>query len=121
MESQQVKSLRRFFWLPVLGALLGGCAKPPLYSWGHYEEIIYVSYSAPGKLPLEAQVERLEADFEKARSANRPVPPGWHANLGVLYYQLGKADQAKQEFETEKANFPESAVFMDRLMASMKK
>ena len=49
------------------------------------------------------------------------MPPGWHAHLGYLYFELGKSDQARQEFETEKANFPESAVFMDRLLANLNK
>ena len=54
-------------------------------------------------------------------SENKPVPPGFHAHLGYLYYQLGKADAARQELQTEKAEFPESAVFMDRLLANLEK
>jgi len=101
--------------------LLTGCAAPTLYSWGNYESVIYTSYAKPGSMPAERQVELLEADYQKARSQNKPVPPGWHAHLGYLYYQLGKADQARQEFETEKAQFPESAVFMDRLLGNLAK
>ncbi|HSU55273.1 MAG TPA: DUF4810 domain-containing protein [Candidatus Dormibacteraeota bacterium] len=98
-----------------------GCSSPSLYSWGHYEDVIYVSYNAPGKMPPERQVEILEADYQKARSANKPVPPGFHAHLGHLYFHLGKYDQARQEFETEKANFPESAVLMNRMLAGLSK
>ena len=107
--------------LPLIALLLAGCATPTLYSWGQYENLIYVSYAAPGRVPPEAQVEKLEQDYQKARSKNKRMPPGWHAHLGHLYYQLGKADQARQEFQTEKAEFPESAVFMDRLLANLKK
>jgi len=103
-------------------ALFAGCARrPTLYSWGQYEDLIYASYAKPGEMPPERQVEKLEEDYQKARSENKPVPPGWHAHLGYLYFQLGKLDQARQEFETEKAAFPESAVFMDRLLAKFKK
>lgn len=113
--------MKRFVGLSALLALLTGCAEPTIYSWGHYEDVIYVSYSAPGKMSPEMQVGKLEEDYQKARAANKPVPPGWHAHLGYLYFELGKSDQARQEFETEKANFPESAVFMDRLLANLKK
>jgi hypothetical protein len=61
------------------------------------------------------------SSYQKARSENRPVPPGFHAHLGYLYFQLGKLDQAQQELETEKAQFPESAVFMDRLLSNLRK
>ncbi len=101
--------------------LLAGCAAPTLYSWGHYEELIYAFYAAPGKVSPEMQIEKLEEDYQKARAANQRVPPGFHAHLGYLYFQIGKMDQARQEFETEKVQFPESAVFMDRLLSNLKK
>jgi hypothetical protein len=100
-------------------SLLAGCASPSLYSWGSYEAVVYATYAKPGAVPPERQIELLEQDYQKARSANKPVPPGFHAQLGYLYYQIGRLDQARQEFETEKANFPESAVFMDRLLARL--
>jgi hypothetical protein len=37
-----------------------------------------------------------------------------------MYYQVGRGDQAHQELMTEKAQFPESAVFVDRLLANVK-
>lgn len=121
MEAGPGRPMSRLAWLPVLCALLIGCAKPTLYSWGRYEELIYVSYAAPGKVSPEMQVEQLEQDYQKARAENKRVPPGFHAHLGYMYFQLGKLDQARQELETEKAEFPESAVFVDRLLANLRK
>ncbi|HTI97771.1 MAG TPA: DUF4810 domain-containing protein [Dongiaceae bacterium] len=103
--------------LAALLAGLAGCVTPPMYSWGHYEDLLYASYTSPDKATPDLQITQLEADLQKARAANRPVPPGFHAHLGYLYYQVGKADLAQQEFQTEKQLFPESAVFMDRLLA----
>ena len=111
-------------WLTFLAAtiVLAGCAGPkPLYTWGSYEPLIYTMYAKPEKATPEFQVEKLEADFQKARAKNKAVPPGFHAHLGYMYYALGKFDAARQEFQTEKVNFPESAVFMDRLLANLEK
>jgi hypothetical protein len=103
-------------------ALLTGCGGPKtIYSWGSYEGLVYDMYAKPGKATPELQAAKLEEDFQKARAQNKPVPPGFHAHLGYMYFELGKADAARQEFETEKANFPESAVFMDRLLARLNK
>jgi len=101
--------------------LLTGCLPPTLYTWGHYDNVIYIAYEKPGKMPPERQVELLEQDYQKARATNKRMCPGFHAQLGYAYYQLGKLDQARQEFETEKADFPESAVLMNRLLANLKK
>jgi len=95
-----------------------GCAgKPLIYEWGSYEQQVYAMYSDPGKVPVEEQIENLERDYQVARSVDKPVPPGYHAHLGYLYYQSGKADPARQSFETEKKLFPESAHYMDFLIS----
>ena len=103
----------------LIATVLVGCAakKPTLYLWGGYEDQVYAIYSDTGKLPIEEQLQNLENDYQKARAANKPVPPGYHAHLGYLYFQLGKTDQALQSFKTEKELFPESTIYMDRLIA----
>ena len=103
-----------------LGILLPGCSTT-LYSWGRYEQRIYASHVAPGTMSLEAQAAEFERDGEKARAERKRMPPGFHAQLGYLYVQLGKLDQARRELEAERAEFPESAVFVDRVLASLKK
>ena len=114
--------MRKFIGVFLSLVALAGCtSRHTVYSWGHYEDVVYSSYAKRGQVPPEKQIEELEQDYQEARSNHQPAPPGWHAHLGSLYYQVGKLDQAKQEFETEKATFPESAVFMDRLLARLKK
>jgi hypothetical protein len=101
--------------------LFGGCQNArPLYYWGHYETLAYQSYVAPGKTSPETQIEKLKEDLQKAAAANLPAHPGLHAQLGYLYYQLGKYDEAVKEFEAEKSLFPESAAFMDRMLQQPK-
>jgi hypothetical protein len=109
--------------LVVSACALVGCASAPpsLYEWGQYESQIYASYNDPGKVSPEEQIQKLEADYQKARGKNKAVPPGFHAQLGYLYFQIGKADQALQSFETEKQLFPESSVYMNRAIAKLKK
>ncbi len=101
-------------------AMLAGCVTPPrpLYAWGSYQELVYASYKNPGETPPERQVELLEKDRQLALAQHAHMPPGWHAHLGVLYYQLGKADEAVRELDAEKEEFPESTVFVDRLLAN---
>jgi hypothetical protein len=112
--------MMRLLVLATLSTALLGCAAPKtMYAWGSYEELLYSSYAAPGSAPPERQIEALERDYQQARAANKRVPPGWHAHLGYLYYQTGKHDQALQELKTEKAEYPESTVFVDRLLTNI--
>ncbi|MFJ7141984.1 DUF4810 domain-containing protein [Pseudomonas sp. JDS08PS003] len=100
--------------------LLAGCSGPKtLYQWETYQAQTYEYFK--GEEAREAQVEALERDLQKIKSTGKAVPPGYHAHLGMLYADLGKDDQMVQQFNTEKALFPESARYMDFLLKSAKK
>lgn len=103
-------------------ALLGGCvAQPqPLYHWSGYQEQVYAHFTGESSDPAQ-QIAALEASLQEARSRAQTPAPGFHAHLGMLYAQVGKADQVRQQFETEKALFPESAAYMDFLLRNAAK
>ncbi len=101
-------------------ATLTACSSPrSLYYWGSYEEQLYSDYMEPGKIPPEQQLLDLEKDLQLMQASNAHPHPGFHAHMGYLYFQIGKADRALQAFETEKKLFPESAVYMNRLIARL--
>ena len=98
-------------------ALAAGCAQPAktLYHWGSYQDQVYTYFKHQGE-DVHAQIIALEADVQVARAKDTVMPPGFHAHLGMLYAQAGKQDQVLQQFETEKALFPESSEFMNFLI-----
>lgn len=112
-----MKALRHLGALVIVA--LAGCQSGEHYYWGHYEDLVYVSYADPGKITPESEAQMLEQDIRDAGGANKPVPPGVHAHLGNVYFQLGKLDLAQREFETEKQLYPESAVLMNRMIAAL--
>ena len=95
--------------------LLGGCAtaSKTLYQWGGYQQQVYKHFQGEGP---EAQIAALEESYQKMRAEGGKPPPGYHAHLGMLYAEIGQGDQAVQQFQTEKALFPESAAYMDFLL-----
>lgn len=101
--------------------LLAGCQSPDAYYWGHYESVIYDMYNTPEKASPEQLAAILEQDEQKAASKNKPLPPGFHAQLGYLYAQMGKTDLARQQYEKEKQMYPESAVLMNRMLGNQAK
>lgn len=120
--AETVSNQKKILFLTLaLAALMTGCRSPDVYYWGYYENLVYVSYTKPDKATPEMQARTMEEDVQKAISANKPLPPGFHAHLGNLYFQMRKTDLALSEFQKEKAQFPESAVFMDRLIANLAK
>jgi hypothetical protein len=76
-------------------------------------------YADPGDAQPGEQIDELSEDIATAEAKGRVVPPGVHAHLGYMYLQQGNAMASRAEFETEKRLYPESAVFMDRLLSQM--
>lgn len=112
-------------WREVAALLLGctllaGCSgQKSLYQWESYQPQVYEYFK--GESSKEEQAIALERDLEKIKAKNGAVPPGYHAQLGLLYSSLGKDDQMIQQLRTEKALFPESAPYMDFLMNNASK
>jgi hypothetical protein len=109
---------------PVIAAsaLLTGCAArhdPSLYQWGAYQPQVYEYFK--GQKEPEAQIDALEKSLQQIRAKGDMPPPGFHAQLGMLYAGVDKSGQAMQEFEAEKALFPESSAYMDFLMKKKSK
>lgn len=94
--------------------LLSGCAsKPQIYHWGSYENQIYARFSATSN--PEQQIDEMEKILQTNQS-NKPIPPGFHAHLGLLYGEAGRINEMREHFAIEKQLFPESAAFMDFLL-----
>lgn len=101
--------------------LLTGCATGPgpLYYWGDYQPALYGHFTK--ETGPQEQIASLEAGLEKVRAAGKPVPPGYNAHLGLLYAEGEQTDQMLKYFEAEKALYPESASYMDFLLAKFKR
>jgi hypothetical protein len=103
-----------------MGSALAGCAEAPkrLYYWEGFQGQLYEHFRADSSSP-EDQLRILDAQAQKARASGAALPPGFRAHLAMIYLRLGRDGEAKQELEAEKANFPESAKYMDFLLKRM--
>jgi hypothetical protein len=89
-----------------------------MYSWGDFPHQQYdvLSHETANS---DEQIHTMEAQAEKARASNLALPPGFRAHLGMLYLNTGNADRARELWVAEKSAFPESASYMDRLLARL--
>lgn len=113
-----VVTLRHAAALSAASVVLAGCAGPqPLYQWEGYQTQVYEYFKGESK---EQQVIALESGLQKIQAKGGAAPPGYHAQLGMLYLNLGKDDQMVKEFQTEKTLFPEATPYMDFLLRNVK-
>lgn len=114
---KQWVTLRNAALLSAVGVLAGCAAPKSMYQWEGYQSQVYEYFKGESK---EAQITALESGLEKIKAKGGSVPPGYHAQLGMLYLNVGKGDQMIKEFQTEKTLFPEATPYMDFLMRNVK-
>lgn len=97
--------------------LFAGCASNNnQYYWGEYEALIYQTHIQPENASPLVQIEKLQADIQKAQAKGKLIPPGLYAHLGLMYAANGDKDLAITSLKKEKELFPDAAVFIDGLI-----
>jgi len=92
-----------------------GCAtQHQHYDWGSYDPSLYDYYKNPAKVGELST--SLQAIIDAADKAHAVVPPGIYAEYGYLQMQQGKNQRAVDLFKQEESHWPESRVFMDRMI-----
>ncbi len=98
-----------------LTVTLAGCANThQAYNWGRYDPALYAYYKVPANEP-QFEAALLEI-IQPTGSKTGAVPPGIFAEYGYLRLQQGNPAEAVQFFRQEEAHWPESRVFMERMI-----
>lgn len=102
--------------LAVAALAASGCAgKVTTYRWGNYDEVLYAHYKAPQE--RQAYIASLKVIILAAQQEGKTVPPGIYAEYGYALFEEGNAPEAIKYFERERDTWPESRVFMEKLIA----
>ena len=100
-----------FSAISILG--LTQCAPATRFSWGDYENSLYVYYKSPNE--REVYKKALTDAVERGRQRN-DIAPGLLAELGYLYLEDGDSVRATALFREEMQRFPESRPFLTRII-----
>ena len=91
------------------------------YYWSSYERDMFYANSYPDNL---ARLEKLEATLlkiiETSAASERKPPPGILAEYGYFLYERGQVDAAIEYFEREAGQWPDSRVFMEKIIAAVR-
>lgn len=108
------------FILPAL--MLVSCSvQKPLYTWGNYNQTSYNYLKNSDEKSTQQLLETYAKLIEKQKGTRATVPPGLYADYGFLLLQANKTDQGKAMLQKEVALYPESKVFVDRILKMLEK
>lgn len=109
-----------FYFSVVLMLLLSGCTQKPksLYYWGEYYKSEQNTAGNEGNEVVKK--DRITILQEIVTNDGKgKVAPGIYAEYAQLLYENGQKDEAKKYFLLEKSTYPESVIFIDRVIEKL--
>lgn len=100
---------------------LFSCSTPGLYTWGHYQEAAYHHTKDANEESQKILAENYVQIINHQKGTRKTVPPGIYADYGFLLLQNNKEKEGKEMLEKEMKLYPESRVFITRILKMMKK
>lgn len=111
--------MRKLIFLGGLAIILASCAPTQLYNWNKYEKTSYAYLKKNDADATQDLKESYEKIIKKQNKLRKAVPPGIYADYGFLLIQQGNSTEGKKMFENEIALYPESKVFIDRILKTI--
>jgi len=111
------------FLLYAIGLLaLASCQAPQtLYSWYDSEDATYEYTKRLTEEKLEYAMKQYQKVIAKQKGFRKTVPPGVNAEYGFLLYKAGKKDEGLSLLKAEINSYPESEVFISRIIKQLEK
>ena len=102
--------------------LFAGCqkAQPPLYLWNNYVKTSS-EYGMNGheKKILEEHLLELKEIITQSNESKQRVAPGIYAEYAQMLFETNKTLKAKKYFLLEKETYPESSIFINRVIKKL--
>jgi hypothetical protein len=100
---------------------LTSCTPKTLYSFGNYDDTSYKYLKNSDEKSTERLIKTYQQIIEKQQGTRNAVPPGIYADYGFVLLQANRTKEGKDMLEKEIALYPESKVFIDRILKMFEK
>jgi len=114
--------MKRLIFISISVLLLAACTtQKPLYTWENYETTSYNYLKNSDEKATQELIKTYQKIIEKQKGTRATVPPGIYADYGFLLLQANKTEEGKAMLSKEIALYPESKIFIDRILKILEK
>lgn len=113
--------MRKVIIICAVLALTSCSSTKSLYSWYDSEDATY-QYTKKGEQKnLEDAMKQYQRVISKQKGLRKVVPPGANAEYGFMLYKAGKHNEGIALLREEIRLYPESEVFISRIIKQLEK
>jgi len=114
--------MRKYFFLAVCVMAMISCqTQTSLYSWYNSEDATYTYVKRGTDETLTKAMEQYEIVLKKQKGLRKTVPPGMNAEYGYILCKAGKKEEGLTLLRAEIQAYPESEVFISRIIKQLEK
>ncbi len=97
--------------------VLSACTmQKQLYTWNDYPVTSYNYLKNSDDKSIQDLIKTYNKIIEKQKGSRNMVPPGIYADYGFLLLQADKVSEGKAMLQKEIELYPESKIFIDRIL-----
>lgn len=109
--------MRKYLILITLIGVLASCSsKRTLYTWEDYDKTSYVYLKETNEETRQNLLNSYQDIIDKQKGTRGVTPPGIYADYGFLLIQANQTKQGKKMLQKEMDMYPESSVFINRIL-----
>lgn len=115
--------MKKFFVAVTTAIMLVSCgsSQKPLYYWYGTEDAAYKYTKRQTDTSLEKAMAQYKKVIESKKGTRGVVPPGINAEYGYLLVKAGKKEEGLALLKAEMETYPESKVFISRIVNQLEK
>ena len=113
--------MKKLFFISICVLSLASCTttQKPLYSWYNYDTTSYTYLKNSDEKSVQELLKTYETIIQKQQGSRQTPPPGIYADYGFLLLQANRTEQGKEMLLKEMALYPESTIFIERILKLM--
>lgn len=113
--------MKKLVMIIIVLLFFSSCGTTALYNWNKYEDTSYSYYKKQTPEATEALLKTYEKMINRPNGTRKVVPPGIYAEYGYLLIQSGKQDEGLEMLKKEASTYPESIIFVERIIKQLEK
>ena len=113
--------MKKIIYLSISLFVMCSCTTQKLYSWGQYPATSYSYLKNSDEKSTQELIKTYQIIITKQTGTRGVVPPGIYADYGFLLIQTNNTNLGKEMLLKEIALYPESKIFIDRILKKLDK
>ena len=112
--------MRKYIYLFIITFAFSSCSTTGLYSWDKYQQASYNYLKKADAKSVDKIMKQYQKIIKKQKGTRKVTPPGMYADYGFFLIQRGNLKKGKINLNKEISLYPESKIFIDRILKLMK-